>query len=415
MAYSASYLDEYDSQKLAPDTTGLARYGKQITLIAKDIPSYLLDADRSPSPQTITIGVDPAANHVDFFYKLRDDLAVTVRFLDENGNSIAQSHVYTSGDDRNIKLGATYAYTLAAGENTIEFNGEIYHHAPADPSTKSLTIVEGDNYLDFHYAPETYTVTYDANGGSGAPTDDGRYRVNSQVAVKAGTPAYGENQFVGWSMSSSVQGRVYDTQAELDAVRLVSNPFTMPRRNVVLYAVWSHLTSTLSYASDTPYEGTLPAGGEVPINTPVPVAGGGTISREGYTFAGWREKDGSGQLVGPTYGPGTGHETISINKNTTLYTTWTPIQYAIRYESNLPAAAQARWTNPNPRTSYTVESSDYTLADPSSEGYDFLGWYTDDTYQTLAPSPALPQGSTGDRTYYAKFQVSSLDGLRVDG
>ncbi|MEA5015814.1 MAG: InlB B-repeat-containing protein [Candidatus Limiplasma sp.] len=38
VAYSASYLDEYDSQKLAPDTTGLARYGKQITLIAKDIP-----------------------------------------------------------------------------------------------------------------------------------------------------------------------------------------------------------------------------------------------------------------------------------------------------------------------------------------------------------------------------------------
>lgn len=415
--YSASYLDADTSpiQRLTADTTGAARYGRTLTLIAKDISGYRLDTAMSPSPASLTIGLDSAANHVDFYYHLRTDIVVTVRFLDESGNNIAPSKEFTGATDRNVKLGSPYSYTLLSGEQVIEFNGETYRHLTTEADTASLTVAEFGNTLDFHYRPDTYTVTYNANGGSGAPTDPNAHRANSSVAIIPSSPAYGENHFEGWTTDLSAIGQVYTTPAALSAVTLMGDPFTMPKHDVTLYAVWSHLTSVLSYASETPYTGTLPGSVTVPINTPTNVAGGSGISRPGYVFAGWQLKDGTGQLSGPLYGPGTDNPTISIVQNTTLYATWTPQAYTVSYMNNLPAAAQARFVNPNTLTGYTIESPDFTLQAASAAGYTFTGWYTDSGYTTLASAPALPTGSTGNRVFYAGFVTAPVDGFTVTG
>lgn len=416
VGYSVSYWDEglTPMERLTTDTTGTARYGKQLSLFAKDITGYRLDSATSPSPATLTIGTAEAANHVDFYYNLRTDIAVVVRFLDESGVNIAASREFTGSNDRNVKLGSAYAYTLLESEKVILYNGETYRHLSTEADTASLTVAEYGNYLDFHYVPDTYAVAYHANGGTGAPTDANRYRAFTAVDVAAGTPAYGQNKFEGWTLNTAAVGQVYETQAALSAITLVGDGFTMPAADVTLYAVWSHLTAMLTYACDTPFTGSLPSGSEVPINTPTTVAGAGSMARDGYTFAGWQLKDGGGQLSGPVYGPGTSNTTISIAQNTTLYAIWAPVGYTVAYQNNLPAAAQSRYVNPNTLTAYNVESADFTLQAPSCSGYDFLGWYTDAAYQNPAPAPALPTGSTGDRVFYARFTLSSLDGLRVD-
>lgn len=414
VAYSASYLDSADNASLAPDTTGTARFGKTVTLQAKSVTGYTLDTSRSTATQTITIGMDPAANHVNFYYLLRTDVAVTIRFLSKPDNTpIAPEIILTSADDRTIRVGNSYSYTLPGSKDTIDSGNETFHHDTTQADTLSLTVVDGSNYLTYLYIPETYHITYDANGGTGAPTDTTAYRAGAQVALSASAPSYGVNRFEGWSESSAVIGRVYESQNELNAVNKVTSPYAMPRHNVTLYAVWSHLSILLTYACEAPHTGNVPSPADVPINTPYTVAGVNTLSRTGYVFSGWKLKNGAGELVDPAYGPGWTSQ-ITLSAPTTLYATWTPVDYTISYVFDLPGTAASRVTNPNTQTVYNVESAALTLAAASLSGYTFEGWYLDENYDTAAAVPAIPTGSTGNQTFYGKFSVNK-DGLTVDG
>lgn len=63
-------------------------------------------------------------------------------------------------------------------------------------------------------------------------------------------------------------------------------------------------------------------------------------------------------------------------------------------------------TNPNP-TTYQYSEDDITLLEPSKEGYNFLGWYSDSAFTNKVTS--IPKKSTGDKTYYAKWEMKSVE------
>lgn len=416
--YSASFLDKDTNEAIAVQTTGRARFGAGVTLLAKSVTGYTLDDTVSQPSVVLTLSATASANHVDFIYKLRNNIAVSIRYLDEANEPIANTLVLTSDDDRSIRLGATYRYTLPSSKETIVFNGETFHHLGAEATTQSLTVADStagnDNNLDYHFAPETYRIRLDANGGSNAPSDLRNYRLGASVTLPSGTPTYGEQHFEGWSEDVAVVGKIFTNRNDLSAVELIGDPYTMPGHDVTLYAVWSRITAAFSYACDTPYTGTLPAASLVDIGSSVSVASGSGIARAGYAFAGWKIKNESGQLTGPAYGTGEGMQpTLTVSAATTLYATWTALSYTVSYQNNLPGNASARWVNPNAVSSYTIETADLSLLDASCTGYTFLGWYADAS--TLATVPAIPQGSTGNRVFYALFSAAPLDGVRLDG
>ncbi|MBR2788027.1 MAG: InlB B-repeat-containing protein, partial [Erysipelotrichaceae bacterium] len=118
-------------------------------------------------------------------------------------------------------------------------------------------------------------------------------------------------------------------------------------------------------------------------------------TREGYTLAGWfTEAEGGTQVL-----PG---DTVKITKNQTLYAHWTAVDYNINYELNGGTNAGG-----NPST-YTIESPDITLADPSKENYDFLGWTDGDKIVEPTKNVIIPTHSTGDRTYTANWKGKEL-------
>lgn len=115
-------------------------------------------------------------------------------------------------------------------------------------------------------------------------------------------------------------------------------------------------------------------------------------TREGYTFTGWSGTD----LTGDN------NLSVTIAKGSTggrSYTAhWTPITYTITYD--LDGGTNAA-SNP---ASYTVESADITLAEPTRGGYVFSGWSGTDLTGDDNLSVEISKGSTGDRNYTAHWR-----------
>jgi uncharacterized repeat protein (TIGR02543 family) len=106
----------------------------------------------------------------------------------------------------------------------------------------------------------------------------------------------------------------------------------------------------------------------------------------GYNFEGWYSAITEGTEYEWPY---------VLTANLTMHAQWTAIPYSITYElSGGTNAAE------NPAT-YTVESPAITLAEPSRADYTFGGWYDDAGFAN--PVTEIPAGSTGDKTFYAKW------------
>jgi uncharacterized repeat protein (TIGR02543 family) len=91
-----------------------------------------------------------------------------------------------------------------------------------------------------------------------------------------------------------------------------------------------------------------------------------------------------------------GESGTSVTENITLYLKWTPGTYKITYNLN---DGTNNASNPS---SYTCASSTITLQNPTRTGYLFGGWFTNSALTGTAVS-SIPAGSTGDKTFYAKW------------
>lgn len=118
--------------------------------------------------------------------------------------------------------------------------------------------------------------------------------------------------------------------------------------------------------------------------------------RNGFVFAGWNTcKDGSGD----SYANKALFVTSVYSSATILYAQWTPIEYTITYHLNGGANNEL-----NTAVSYT--SDNYVIIKaPLREdwplGYQFGGWYTDNTYKNKVSE--IRKGSTGNINLYARW------------
>lgn len=146
----------------------------------------------------------------------------------------------------------------------------------------------------------SYTVSYNANGGSGAPGSQTRW-YGEVITLSSTRPTRYGYIFQGWAKSAS--GAVEyqpGSRYELDA-------------NTTLYAIWEAETYTISYnangGSDAPgnqtktYEQTLTLSSTRP-------------SRTNYNFLGWATSSGS---TSAAYQPGGSY---TNNAEATLYAVW---------------------------------------------------------------------------------------------
>ena len=281
--------------------------------------------------------------------------------------------------------------TVAAA--TYEYGADVTE--PAAPTKTGYTFTgwspalpekmpAEDLTVKAQWTENTYTIVYDANGGTGTTAEQAGIRYTEEVNIAANGFTRSGYSFSGWNTAANGSGTDYSAGTKVSGLASDNGA------TVTLYAQWTTAPYTISYDL---------AGGALSAGTNNPTAYSITTetftlnnpTREGYTFAGWT---GTG-LESAT-------ETVTVEKGSTgnrSYTaTWTPIRYEITYELNGGTNAEA-----NPAT-YTVESEAISLADASRTGYTFGGWYeTSDFSGSVVTS--IAQGSTGNRKLYAKWAV----------
>ena len=162
----------------------------------------------------------------------------------------------------------------------------------------------------------SYTVSYSANGGTGAPSSQTKWK--DQTLTLSGTkPTRTGYSFLGWSTSSTATTATYSAGGSYTA-----------NASATLYAVWKANTYTIKYnangGSGAPANQTKTYGKTLTLSNATP-------TRTNYTFMGWST---SASATAATYQAGGSY---TANSAATLYAVW-KLSYVKPTISNLKAS-----------------------------------------------------------------------------
>ena len=147
----------------------------------------------------------------------------------------------------------------------------------------------------------SYTVSYNANGGSGAPANQTKY-YGQTLTLSTTIPTRTGYTFKGWSTSSSATSATYSAGASYTA-----------NAAVTLYAVWQVNTYIVSYdangGSGAPASQTKTHGVTLVLSSTIP-------TRTNYIFKGWST---SSTATSVTYSSGGNY---TANAAVKLYAVW---------------------------------------------------------------------------------------------
>ncbi|MBR7042483.1 MAG: InlB B-repeat-containing protein, partial [Bacilli bacterium] len=196
---------------------------------------------------------------------------------------------------------------------------------------------------------KTYTITYDANDGNGAPSSQTKTH-DIALTLSSTKPTRTGYTFLGWNTSktsttansSYAPGKTYGTNA-----------------NLTLYAVWSANTYTISYnengGSGAPSSQTKRHGETATLSSTKP-------TRTGYTFLGWNTSKTSA-TANSSYAPG---KTYGTNADLTLYAVWSINKYTVKFDSDGGSAVSNQTVNYNGKATKPNN--------PTKTGYTFKEW-----------------------------------------
>ena len=300
-----------------------------------------------------------------------------------NGNgagTVPASGTFETGGSAYTILGGTNAptrvgYTFDGWYTTSTGSGGTAYAVGASYSTTA------NLSLFAKWSAKTHTVTYALDSGSSSATTTqltGKVVGNTVTLPASSTMSKSGYTFAGWSDGTSTYaGGATWTVPASDA-------------DFTLTAQWTVVT--LSYSYDTNGGGTAPAGGTKTYGQTLVLDGATSLSKIGYTFAGWN--DGS-----TTSNAGA---SVTINANKVYVAQWSALSYTITYTANGGAGtAPTVGSYVAGGVPYAIAANTFTKA-----GYNFSGWKNADAtafivgsgYSTAANLTLIAQWSAASYT-----------------
>ena len=198
--------------------------------------------------------------------------------------------------------------TVRLGSGTIRVNKQHAYRNIRVECSINLNVTWAGSYIDWGTASGThpigakpsYTVSYNANGGSGAPGNQTKW-YGENLTLSDTRPTRTGHNFSGWATSAS-GGVAYQPGATYSGNAALS-----------LFAKWAAHTYTVSYnangGSGAPGNQTKTYGQTLKLSTTIP-------KRTNYNFKGWGTSAGSTSV---TYAAGANY---TNNSAITLYAVW---------------------------------------------------------------------------------------------
>ncbi|MCL2522605.1 MAG: InlB B-repeat-containing protein, partial [Erysipelotrichales bacterium] len=290
-------------------------------------------------------------------------------------------------------LDITLANPSLAGYDFAGWFLEVAHLTPVT----GVAIIEGSTGNITFYArfvPIIYTITYAFNNSTGTTltgvtnANPSSFTIES-LDITLVNPSLAGYDFDGWFLDTThllpVTGVAIlegSTGNRIFYARFVPINYT------ITYVFNSSTGRTLSGVTNTNPETFTIESLDITLANP---------SLTGYDFAGWF-------LEVAHLTPVTG---VAITEgsigNRTFYARFTPITYTITYVYNSSTGFTLTGVTNSNLSSFTIESSDITLANPSLASFEFAGWFLEAAHLTPVTGVAILEGSTGNRTFYARF------------
>lgn len=309
----------------------------------------------------------------------------------------------------------------------------------ADCQTQVTMIPKGSaGNLTFYakWSPRTYQITYEINGGVNSPENPTEYHVETDDIVFA-EPEKEHYDFAGWYEDAEYQMPVTTLRKGSGGNRTLYAKWQL-RKYTVSYELYGGMNST---ANPAEYAETESIQLETPTHedthcrfagwytdraftqqlTEIGQGSSGALTlyakwEKYYRVSFWGDQDvpileaevlegENAQVPEPEPDAPLGYEFEkwdkdyeNVQEDLEIRAVYKPVQYTVTYKLN-----GATNSKKNPAT-YTIETEDFRLAAPTHKdtALKFAGWYEDKNYKKRVK--AVPKGSTGDMTLYAKWE-----------
>ena len=288
--------------------------------------------------------------------------------LDPNGGTVSSS-------TKEISYGKAYGALAEPQREGYSFAGWYTQLEGGELVNASSTVTnDSDHTLYAHWNANSFTLTFDFNGGTGTPLS--KTVIYDSPYGDLPIPNKNGYSFDKWYKTNEFK----DAVSAGDTVKITEDS--------TIYANWN--------AND--YNITLNAnGGKVDnldskvisvkynskYNLPTP-------TKYGYTFAGWYTAASGGDLrQNDTY--------ITTASDQTLYAHWTANSHTLYYSTDGGTI--------NPTSKSIIFDSEYgDLDTPTKTGYDFVNWYADSNLTTLVTKDTKLL-TDSNVTIYAKWEA----------
>ena len=309
-------------------------------------------------------------------------------FLGWSTSKTATTATYHPGDKYTNRKNVTLYAVWSADKYRISYNANGGTGAPASQTavkTADLTLSSttptrtdfdflgwatsaggtvayrpGDSYIGREditlyavWSVQTYTISFNANGGTGAPSAMRVAKPVSSVKIPAAKPTRSGFMFRGWATSASSTVVVYNA----------GDDYTN-KSDIMLYAVWEENSSAPTTTTiEINYDAN---GGSGAPATTVGEPGNITLSsdtptRDGYNFLGWAT---TSDAMVAAYQAGA---TAQFNTDALLYAVWARGTITLNYDANGGSGAPA---------AHSGAVGEITISPiiPMRDGYSFDGW-----------------------------------------
>ena len=224
----------------------------------------------------------------------------------------------------------------------------------------------------FAAGAKKYKIIYKLNGGTQAKKQTKKVKKGKTIKVsKLKKPTRKGYSFKGWYKDKKLTKKATSVKG------------SKKKSKRTLYAKWALKSYKITYKlNGGKISGSYAKKYKYTKGAKLP-----TPTRKGYTFQGWYKDKKFKKKISGISSKTTGNKTV--------YAKWKAIKYSITYNLNggkLPSGAAKSY-----KTSKAV-----TLPTPTRAGYSFMGWHTNAGLTKYVAS--IKKGSTGNKTYYAKWQ-----------